>query len=43
VAIGVRQVDLRDYEVVNAYARQPDGSVTVRQRTLIYLEPRDDL
>jgi len=43
VLLGVRQADVRDYEVINVYTLQGDGRVTGAQRTCIYLEPRDQL
>jgi len=43
VTLGVRRADVQDYEVLTAFALAAPGRVVARQRTLIYLEPRDDL
>ena len=43
VTLGVRRADVQDYETVTAYALLGAGRVAARQRTLIYLEPRDEL
>lgn len=39
----MRQVDVSDYEVMTEFVLQSDGAVTARQRTALYLEPRDAL
>lgn len=31
---------MTDYEVLNSYTLQPDGTIACRQRTAIYLDPR---
>ncbi|GBG00009.1 hypothetical protein Rsub_12787 [Raphidocelis subcapitata] len=43
VTLGVRQADVQDYEIVTAFALTAPGRVSARQRTLLYLEPRDEL
>jgi len=43
VALGVRAVDVNDYEVVTVYAQTAAGRVEGVQRSVVYLEPRDQL
>jgi hypothetical protein len=38
--MAVRAVDVSDYEIITAYSRLEDGVVSVRQRTVVYLDPR---
>jgi len=43
VLVGVRSVEVQDYEVINLYELLDKDVVRVRNRTAIYLEPRDEL
>jgi hypothetical protein len=43
VNLGVRRADVQDYEVLTALARVGETKLIGRQRTLLYLEPRDEL
>lgn len=42
VLLGMRQVDVSDYQVVNAYTLLAEGCVAVRQRTAVFLDPRQE-
>jgi hypothetical protein len=45
VDLGVQAVDVRDYEVMNLYQllEQPAGTVRIKRRMAVYLEPREPL
>ena len=43
VYVATRTVDVTDYEVLWSFRLETDGQVAVRQRTLYFLEPRDEL
>eukprot|EP00242_Pyramimonas_sp_CCMP2087_P003111 CAMPEP_0198231456 /NCGR_PEP_ID=MMETSP1445-20131203/115211_1 /TAXON_ID=36898 /ORGANISM="Pyramimonas sp., Strain CCMP2087" /LENGTH=374 /DNA_ID=CAMNT_0043912071 /DNA_START=94 /DNA_END=1218 /DNA_ORIENTATION=- len=43
VGVGVRRVDMTDYELLTKYVRRPDGSIHASQRSVVYLQPQDDL
>jgi len=43
VVIGARRVDVTDYELISKYEHRTDGSVEVRQRSVVYLQPQDNL
>lgn len=40
VLLAVRNVDVTDYEIITAYQQLPDGRVMARQRTAVFLDPR---
>ena len=40
VSLGVRSVDVTDYEVITDYVQESDGAVRARQVTAVYLDPR---
>ncbi|PRW44443.1 hypothetical protein C2E21_6800 [Chlorella sorokiniana] len=41
VLLGVRQVEVKDYEIMHEYRLQPDGSILGRQRSCLYLQPQE--
>nr|QFB70720.1 chloroplast hypothetical protein 3 [Chlorella ohadii] len=41
VLLGVRQVEVKDYEIMHEYRLQPDGSLRGRQRSCLYLQPQE--
>lgn len=43
VTLGVRAVDVSDYEIITLYRRNPDGTVSGHQRTAVYLDARAPL
>ncbi|KAI8464780.1 MAG: hypothetical protein J3K34DRAFT_439122 [Monoraphidium minutum] len=43
VTLGVRSAEVQDYEVATVFALVSPSRIVARQRTLLYLEPRDDL
>jgi hypothetical protein len=43
VVLGVRQVDVQDYEIMHRYELLAPGRIRAVQRTAVYLEPRDAL
>jgi hypothetical protein len=40
VGVGVRRVDVTDYELLTKYVRRPDGSIHASQRSVVYLQPQ---
>jgi len=43
VTLGLRSVEVADYEIISQYRLLPDGTIRGRQRNLVYLQPQDDL
>ncbi len=43
VFLGVRSVDVSDYEILNSYQYLKPGLVAARQRSALYLQPNDQL
>lgn len=41
VLLGVRQAEVKDYEVMHSYSLARDGSVQGRQRSCLYLQPQE--
>lgn len=42
VMVGVRSVDIRDYEIISKFSRGVSGDVLVQQRVAVYLSPQED-
>ena len=42
VMVGVRSVNIRDYEIMSKFSRGVSGDVLVQQRVAVYLSPQED-